>query len=120
MPPQSSSVKPPTDGLGEQLQQAVDGVAALEAAASLVVQWNQKPRGNQKGSGRLPLICVFVLASFYEKTTGLKPTTSTHAKKPGGFVDLILAIRDTFGIPLGDDAVFRAVKIALRDLKRLQ
>jgi len=109
----------PTDGLGKLLDQAIAGVAALEAAANLVVQWNQKPPGNQKGSGRLSRDYIFILAFLYRNTTGLQPTTSTHAKKPGGFVDFILAIRDAFGISLGDDAVFRAVKITLRELRGL-
>jgi hypothetical protein len=62
---------------------------------------------------------MLMLVSVYTNTTGLKPTTSTHAKKTGGFVDFVLAVRDTFGIPLGDDAVFRAVKVAVRDWKNM-
>ena len=73
-----------------------------------------RPRGNQKGSGQLPTLWVLILAHVYTNHTGLKPTTTAYSKKPGGFVDFLLAVRDTFDIPLGDEAVHRAVKIALR------
>jgi hypothetical protein len=103
----------PTDGLETQLQQAVYGVAALEAAANLVAQWNHNPRGNQQGSGRLPTAYVLLLSYFYTGTTELQPTTT----ETGPFMDFVRAVRDTFSIPLGDDAVHRAVKIALRHRK---
>ena len=100
----------PTDGLGEKLQQAVDGVSALEPC-----QWNHKPRGNQRGSGRLPPLSLLLLAHVYTQTTELQPTTT----ETGHFMDFVRALRDTFDIPLGDDAVHRAVKIAFVTEKAL-
>src|SRR5215469_13264700 len=79
----------PTDGLGEKLQQAIEGVVALEAAANLVAQWNHQPRGRQQGSGSLP----------------------------GLFMDFMRAVRGTFNLPLCDEAVHRAVKFTLRHIK---
>jgi hypothetical protein len=104
----------PTDGLGEQLQQAVVGVFALEAAAKLVGEWNHKPRGNQYGSGQLPIHYVLLLSYVYAGITGVQPTTT----ETGLFMDFMRAVRNTFNLPLGDDAVHRAVKLALRCARR--
>jgi hypothetical protein len=104
----------PTDGVGRQLQEAVDGVSALEAAANLVAQWNHNPRGNQRGSGGLPSQYVLLLSYVYTGITGLQPTTT----ETGRFMDFVRALRDTFNIRLGDDAVHRAVKLAFRHAKR--
>jgi hypothetical protein len=104
----------PTDGPERQLQQAVYGITALEAAANLVAKWNHRPRGNQAGSGWFAPRDVFFLAHVYTRTTGLPPTTT----ETGSFMDFIRAVRTTFNIPVGDDAVHRSVKIALRQLKK--
>jgi hypothetical protein len=103
----------PTDGIGEQLRRAVDSVSALEAAANLVAQWNLRPRRKQYGSGRMPARWVLLLSYVYTGITGLQPTTT----ETGLFMDFIRALRDTFDIPVGDDAVHRVVKIALRHRK---
>jgi len=100
----------PTDEPERQLQQAVAGVCALEDAANLVVRWNQRRRGNQAGSGWFAAQHVLLLARVYTRTTGLPPTTT----ETGLFMDFIRAVRSAFNIPVGDDAVHRSVKIALR------
>jgi hypothetical protein len=105
----------PTDGAEKRLQQAVGGVCDLEDAANLVAQWNHKPRGNQQGSGWLPTESVLLLAHVYARTTELQPTTT----ETGLFMDFVRAVRDTFDIPLRDDAVHRVVKIALRHRKNV-
>ena len=103
----------PTDGLGEKLQQAIEGVVALEAAANLVAQWNHQPRGRQQGSGSLPGLYVLVLSGIYKGSTGLQPTTT----ETGLFMDFMRAVRGTFNLPLCDEAVHRAVKFTLRHIK---
>ena len=103
----------PTDGLAEKLQQAIEGVVALEAAANLVAQWNHQPRGRQQGSGRLPGLYVLLLSGIYKGSTGLQPTTT----ETGLFMDFMRAVRGTFNLPLCDEAVHRAVKFTLRHIK---